>query len=105
MQLAYINSMQFSGFRHIHRVVQPLPKSIRERFHHSPEKKIKGLQSGGKRLLVLKAHALLGSREAGSLPGSSSVGLLSCLECGRWQACDSGLVGAGKLRAVDYVQA
>ena len=26
-------------------------------------------------------------------------------ECGQWQACDSGLVGAGRLRAVDYVQA
>ena len=104
MQLAYIKSLQFSGFRHIHRVVQ-LPKSIRERFHHSPEKKSRASKAGGKRLLVLKAHGLLGSREAGALPGSSSVGLLSCLECGQWQACDSGLVGAERLRAVDYVQA
>ena len=69
------------------------------------KKKSRASKAGGKRLLVLKAHALLGSREAGALPGSSSVGLLSCLECGQWQACDSGLVGAGRLRAVDYVQA
>lgn len=71
----------------------------------TPEKKSRASKAGGKKLLVLKAHVLLGSREAGSLPRSSNVGLLSCLESGRRQACDSRLVGAGRLGAVDYVQA
>ena len=54
------------------------------------KKKSRASKAGGKRLLVLKAHVLLGSREAGSLPGSRSEGLQCCRESGWRQACDQG---------------
>ena len=67
--------------------------------------KIKSLQGWQERLLVLKAEVFLGSREAGPSSESSSVGLLSCLESGQWQVCDSGLAGAVSLRVVGHMQA